>query len=188
MGQEAEIGKRIRNSRKRKGYSLVKLAEKSGFSQGYLSRIENSDKSPPVSTLLRLARVLEIGVSDLLGETEERKPSCLIRREERKEMARPGSAFGYYYEALASPFAGRHMDPYVLTIPSGLKKPELVSHKGEEMVFVLKGKLKFFLGENEMTLREGDCLYFDSSISHHGVSLSLKEAKVLVTIYSSNHS
>lgn len=78
MGKEAEIGKRIRKARKRKGYSLVQLAEKTEFSQGYLSKIENSDKSPPVSKLLRLARTLEIGVSELLGETEEHKPICLI--------------------------------------------------------------------------------------------------------------
>jgi len=186
MSQEEKIGKRIRKTRKLRGLTLRQLADRTGFTQGYLSKVENSDKSPPVSTLIRLARVLGVSISELFGETETRNPFVLVRRDERREMARPGSEFGYYYETLGYSFAGRHMDPYILTIPAGLEKPELVRHEGEEMVFVLKGRLKFFLGESEVVLQEGDCLYFDSSLSHHAVALGRKEAKILVVIYSPN--
>ena len=60
--------------------TLRQLAKKPGFTQGYLSKVENSDKAPPVSTLIRLAQVLEVGVSDLFGETETRNPIGLVRR------------------------------------------------------------------------------------------------------------
>lgn len=187
MSQEAKIGKRVRKIRKMRGWTLRQLANESDFTQGYLSKVENSDKAPPVSTLIRLARVLEVGISDLFGETETSNPIGLVRKSERRQMARPGSEFGYYYEALAYSFAGRHMDPYILTVPAALEKSQLVRHEGEEMVFVLKGSLKFFLDETEIILRQGDCLYFDSSISHHAISMGRKEAKILVVLYSSDH-
>jgi len=60
--------------------TLRQLAKKSGFTQGYLSKVENSDKAPPVSTRIRLARVLEVGISDLFGETETRNPIGPVRR------------------------------------------------------------------------------------------------------------
>jgi len=184
MSQEAKIGKRIRKIRKLRGLTLRQLAESSGFTQGYLSKVENADKSPPVSTLIRLARVLEVSISDLFGEAETRNPISLVRKDERREMARPGSEFGYYYETLAYSFAGRRMDPYILNIPPGLKESENFSHEGEEMIFVLKGSFKFFVGEREIILREGDCLYFDSSIPHHGVPPGRKEVKLLVVLFS----
>jgi mannose-6-phosphate isomerase-like protein (cupin superfamily) len=79
------------------------------------------------------------------------------------------------------------MDPYILTIPHTLKQPALLQHEGEEMMFVVRGRLKVFLGETELILKQGDCLYFDSSIPHHGISLGKKEAKVLVVLYSPNY-
>ena len=187
MNQEAEIGKKVRRFRKRSGLTLQQLAAQTGFTQSYLSKVENSDKSPPVSTLLRLAKALKVSISSLFGETETRDPICLVTKSQRREMARPGSDFGYSYETLAYPFANRQMDPYILTIPHTLKQPALLQHEGEEMMFVVRGRFKVFLGETELILKQGDCLYFDSSIPHHGISLGKKEAKVLVVLYSPNY-
>ncbi|RJR44348.1 MAG: XRE family transcriptional regulator, partial [Desulfobacteraceae bacterium] len=45
LGEE-DIGKRVQQIRKEKGYTLRALANESGFSQGFLSKIENSKKAP----------------------------------------------------------------------------------------------------------------------------------------------
>jgi transcriptional regulator with XRE-family HTH domain len=55
MIPESDIGSNIRKIRKSKRLTLDKLAGKSGISKGYLSKVENSDKSPPVSTLINIA-------------------------------------------------------------------------------------------------------------------------------------
>jgi transcriptional regulator with XRE-family HTH domain len=186
VNQESEIGKKVRKFRKRSGLTLQHLAAQTGFTQSYLSKVENSDKSPPVSTLLRLAKALKVSISDLFGEIETRNSFCLVTKNQRREMARAGSEFGYSYETLAYPFANRHMDPYILTLPHTLKRPALVQHEGEEMMFVVRGRLKIFLGETELILKGGDCLYFDSSIPHHGISLGKTEARILTVLYSPN--
>ena len=51
------------------------------------------------------------------------------------------------------------------------------------MMFVLEGKMKFFHGEKEFIIEEGDCVYFDGSIPHYGICQSKKEVKVLIVIY-----
>jgi len=58
MIEEAEIGKNIRKYRRIKKVTLRELAEKAGFTKGYLSKIENTPKAPPVSTLIILSKAL----------------------------------------------------------------------------------------------------------------------------------
>ena len=56
MIDEAEIGKRIRKFRLKKNLTLQMLAGRTGYSKGYLSKVEKSDKAPPVATLSTIAR------------------------------------------------------------------------------------------------------------------------------------
>jgi transcriptional regulator with XRE-family HTH domain len=56
MVDEREVGKRIKARRLSKGITLQELAKKTGFTRGYLSKVENSTKAPPVSTLITLAK------------------------------------------------------------------------------------------------------------------------------------
>ncbi len=48
--------------------TLESLASKTGFTQGYLSKVEKSEKAPPVSTLGIISRVLNVTISFLLWE------------------------------------------------------------------------------------------------------------------------
>ncbi len=185
MIREEEIGGKIKELRLAAGLTLRKLAQRAGISQGYLSKIENSPNAPPVSTLLMLARSLGVSISDLFGEKESRKPLSLVRREEREFVARDGSVFGYSYQALAHKFHPKHVDPYILTIPANSERKVdfHFQHNGEEMLFVLKGSMKFLFGDEEYVLREGDCVFFDAGIPHNGFSLEDRETQCLIAIY-----
>jgi len=62
------LGKRIKEFRKKKGWSQQKLAEKSGLSFNTITRIEQGiGDSPTLKTLLKLSEVLEIGLDELVG-------------------------------------------------------------------------------------------------------------------------
>ena len=183
MIEEAELGKMIQRHRINKELTLQDLAEKTGYTKGYLSKIENSEKAPPVSTLINIAKALNIGISEIFGEAEESSSICLIKKADRRVIARDGSVFGYAYETLAHRFHNKHMDPYFLTVPRKTKENALFQHKGEEMMFVLEGTMKFFHGEKEYIVEEGDCIYFDGSIPHYGVCQGKKEVKCLMAIF-----
>jgi transcriptional regulator with XRE-family HTH domain len=183
MVDEEELGKRIQKHRINKGLTLQELADITGLTKGYLSKIENSEKAPPVSTLINLAKALNVSMSEVFGETDERSPICLVKKAERRIIARDGSVFGYAYQTLAHRFFNKHMDPYLLTLPLETKENALFQHKGEEILFVLEGTMKFFHGEKEFVVEEGDCIYFDGSIPHYGVCQGNKEVKCLMVIY-----
>ena len=183
MVEETELGKRIQQYRNSKGLTLQELAKRTGFTKGYLSKIENSEKAPPVSTIINLAKALNIKISDIFGETEESSPICVVKKADRRALVRDGTLFGYAYQTLAHKFYNKKMEPYFLTIPLAPKENVLFQHKGEELVFVLEGSFKFFHGEKEFIVEEGDCMYFDSSIPHYPVCQGDKEAKCLIVIY-----
>ncbi|MHA4867253.1 helix-turn-helix domain-containing protein [Duganella sp. PWIR1] len=69
-GLEARIGAQIRAFRKAKGYTQAELAELSGVDNMTISRLENGVRMPTVEHLLKLARVLDVSASRLLGEGE----------------------------------------------------------------------------------------------------------------------
>jgi transcriptional regulator with XRE-family HTH domain len=183
---ESEIGKRIKAFRILKQFTLEQLAAQTGFTKGYLSRIEKSEKAPPVSTLGIIARALGITISSLLGEETQQASLGLVRKGERPLIARNGTAFGYSYEAVAFRYPNKKMEPFILTLPLHPKKRTVYQHEGEELLFVLEGTMKFLHGDREYLVHEGDCLYFDSGIPHFGESVGSKEVKCFMVVYTPN--
>lgn len=185
MIREAEIGPKVRDLRVQAGLTLEKLAKKAGLSQGYLSKIENSRNAPPVSTLLMIARALGISMSVLFGEDGRRNRISFIKKEEREDIARDGSIFGYSYQPLAHKYYHKNFEPYIMTVPANPKRdPNFhFAHTGEEMLMVLKGKMEFYYGDQRFLLDEGDCLYFDASVPHNGFCREGDQVECLLVIY-----
>jgi transcriptional regulator with XRE-family HTH domain len=181
---ESEIGKRIKKLRLEKQITLEKLAMQTGFTKGYLSKVEKSAKAPPVSTLGTIARALGVTISSLLGEESPATPICLVKKGERPLITRDGTRFEYSYEAVAHKFTNKMMEPFVLTLPVNPKKRTLYQHEGQEILFVLEGTMKFLHGAEELIVEEGDCVYFDSGIPHFGESVGNKAVKCFMVIFS----
>jgi transcriptional regulator with XRE-family HTH domain len=185
--EEAEIGNRIRGFRTGKGLSLESLAQKTGFTKGYLSKVEKSKKAPPVSTLGILAKSLCVTISSLLGEEIPRTSLCLVRKGERPLMTGYSGASGYAYEAIAQQYPGKFMEPFVLTLPTKRNpRRKRFQHNGQEILYVLKGKMHFSHGSEVYILNEGDCVYFDSGIPHLGESCDSEETQCFCVIHAHN--
>jgi transcriptional regulator with XRE-family HTH domain len=180
---EAEIGQRIRAFRTEKGISLERLAQQTGFTKGYLSKVEKSKKAPPVSTLGILAHALGVSISTILGEESPRTSFCLVRKDERPLMARHGNAFGYSYEAVAHHYPGKSMEPFVVALPPRPKRQKPFQHEGQEILYVLQGKMRFRHGSDVHIVNQGDCVYFDSGVPHLGESCGTGETKCFMVIY-----
>ncbi len=183
MIREEDIGPNIRRLREERGLTLPRLAAATGFTKGYLSKIENSEKAPPVATLLALAKALDVDISELFDGGKDPRRFKLVRREERNSMARGASEHGYTYQPLAPGLPTKKMEPFVIQIPTSPPAGAVFQHEGEEMLLVLRGEMKFFYGEEAYDLREGDCVYFDSGIPHRGFSTGDVEAECLLVIH-----
>lgn len=165
--------------------SLERLAKLSSLTKGYLSKIENSHKAPPFSTLIKIANALDTDVNVLISEnyeTLEDSTLCIVRKNERKEVTSRGTLYGYHYEALAYKKTGKNMEPYI--IEPAFKEKAVFSHEGEEFMYVLSGKHEFIYDNKRYILNKGDSIYFDSAISHSGRSLGKQKAKILAIMFS----
>jgi len=187
---EKAIIDKIKRIRRNQNLTLKALSKKTGLTEGYLSRIENSESAPPISTLSRIAQGLNLDVSFLLADENDAKdanPSIVIDR--GGEI--PDTAFsrapniksihGYTYETRAQKKRGRNMVPCVII--SDFESGEVLQHEGEEFLYVLEGAIEFFYGTEKYILNQGDSAYFDSHIPHNGRSIGDKKARVLIVFY-----
>ena len=183
MIQESEIGPNIKTIRISRNLTLEALAEKTGYTKGYLSKVENSKKSPPVSTLIVIAKALGVALSDIFGDETTVNRCAVVRKSERHVMAKTGVDFGYSYETLAHSYPNKKMIPSILSIPSGSKKSDVFQHEGEEMMLVVEGRMRLFHGDDVYILEPGDCVYFDSGIPHYGIPDDHRDVKCVMVIY-----
>ncbi len=190
--KELNLGQKIKTLRQRKGISLEEMAQRTNLSQPLLSQIESEVVAPPVATLLKIARALNVNISYFFqAEEMEEKKAVIVRKNERKRVFRriheDPAKVGYYYESLAFPKVDRHMEPFQVEFEVK-KKEDLIffNHRGEEFVFVLEGQLEFSYEDEVYLLEPGDSLYFDSSLPHAFRAVGRKNALAIDVIYSAD--
>jgi len=184
---EKAIIEKIKALRQNRQITLKELSTRTGLTEGYLSRIENADSAPPISTLARIAEGLGTDVAYLLLPETNSDPEnpniVVVRREDSHNGAFSGSPYertvrGYQYQPLVEKKRGKDMEPYIL-VPE-FEAGELLQHEGEEFFYVLEGQIEFHYGKERYIMNEGDCAYFESHIPHSGRSLGESRAKLLI--------
>jgi transcriptional regulator with XRE-family HTH domain len=180
------LGMRLKERRLAAGLTLEELASKAGFGKAYLSRIENGKKVPPIGSLASIAGVLGIEAASLLSNNNDSRAwrgVSLVKRDDKRPTVMGGSAFGYDYFALTDATEGRALQPFLFTFPDKVDKYVFFEHRGEEMMYVLTGRVEWQVGSEKFVLDAGDTLHFDSRIPHRGHALS-GPATALVVMYS----
>jgi transcriptional regulator with XRE-family HTH domain len=189
QGHEMEqaIARRIRQRRQALGWTLDRLAQVTGLSKGYLSQIENCEKNPPISTLIKIAHGLGIDVMELIGGNApppENKKISLVKATARMPIFHPAAPPGSSYEAITHKKSDRLMDAYIVTVSHEWPEKPLL-HPGHELAFALEGTQEFHYDGQTYLLEPGDCLYFDSDRPHMSRSVGRHPARVLVVFCNS---
>ncbi len=165
MNNAASILKKVR---KQKGMTLDHLAQVTGFTKGYLSKIERAETLPPFSTLELIAKAFDIEVTSLIEKSASPNihPDIdIMKKEERIENKNfPPSAHCSFTSLLHS-YKGRYMTPILVTFEPGGEKE--FSHDGEEFVYVLSGVVTLSYENEHFNLAQGDCFYLDSRKKHN---------------------
>ena len=160
-----EIGERIRKIRKRQGRTLQEIADRCGFTRSLLSKIETGLTSPPVATLTKIASALGVRPSSFLEDADDAS-TVHTPAAAAKGRGLVATDKGYSFHAFAAGRAEKMMQPYLFVAEKGKVKPKPLSHRGEEFVYVIEGRMKYRVGRVEYTLGAGDSLYFDAEEPH----------------------
>jgi len=180
------VGERIRKLRELKGLSLDDVSQRTGLSEEVLRDIETDAVAPPLGTLTKLARALEMKMGYLLTSVEP-KPYAITRKDERKPVSRHAAEqqrkYGYSYLSLSPGMRDRSMEPFLVTLAPGAEEMPGSVHEGEEFIFVLEGEMEVMVGEHLDVLYPGDSIYYHSSIPHVVKCHQGKPTRILAVLY-----
>ena len=175
------LGQRVRELRKERGWTLEQAAGQAGLARSTLSKIENGQMSPTYEALKKLAEGLDISVPQLFTPPSKNQVSGRLA----VTKAGDGQAHvtvTYEHQLLATTLRAKRMQPYTARIRARSLDEfgGWVRHDGEEFLFVLTGVVRFYTEFYEpVDLRRGDSAYYDATMGHNVVSLSPEDATVL---------
>lgn len=177
------IGQRIKTIRKQKHMTLGDVAKRVGFSNSYLSQIENLKREPSIGTLIKISHVLGVEALFLITGTspdsEQSDDICIVRKMERKIMPDAFRHKNFKYESLAYKKKDRLMDAYIIEPGFEFPKHSKPWH-GESFFFVLEGTHEIVYEGKTYILNEGDACYINASKPNMGRSLEPKTKLLLV--------
>ncbi|ESW61091.1 MAG: transcriptional regulator [Rhodobacter sp. CACIA14H1] len=175
------LGERVRELRKERGWTLEQAAVQAGLARSTLSKIENGQMSPTYEALKKLAEGLAISVPQLFTPPSRAQVSGRMAVTKQGEGQAHATAT-YEHELLAGPLRAKQMLPYRARIRARdvTEFDGWVRHDGEEFLYVLTGVVRLYTEFYEpVDLRRGDSAYYDATMGHNVISLSEEDATIL---------
>jgi transcriptional regulator with XRE-family HTH domain len=180
------IANHVRSRRLEIGLTVGQLAERTGISKGMLSKIENAQTSPSLSTVERLATALDMPVTSLFRGLAEERDAVFVKAGTGPEIVRKGTRSGHTYELLGSlrgPY--KRVEPLLVSLDEETEVFPLFQHAGIEILYMLTGIIDYGYGRERYRLRRGDTLQFEGDIPHGPTKLVKLPIRFLsITIYS----
>jgi transcriptional regulator with XRE-family HTH domain len=163
------VGQRVKALREAMQLSLRDLAERSGVSAPMLSQVERGETSPTLSVAARIARGLDLTLSQLL-RLDEAAHVVIVTKDQRRQG--PSKAKGHRYEMVTPPLPGQRVMLSVHTLDPGAStggEGDSPIHEpgSRETLLVEKGALDLMIDGERRTINEGDSVTFDADLPHH---------------------
>lgn len=157
----SSIGAQLRAARLAARMSVADVAAQSALTKGFVSKIERDLANPSVASLMRLCQALNIPVGSLFQAAKGE----LVRRDDYPPINFGGSGV---QEFLLTPAGEKRLQAILSEIePGGGSGNEPYSLPADvELVFVLAGKLRITVADEELTLDEGDAFTFAPGTAH----------------------
>lgn len=175
--ENIDIGKKVEKYRKDKNLSSRELAKLAEITPSMLSQIERGLANPSIQTLKVLAKALDVPTFSFLLE-DTQTADLVVRANQRKNMIVEDLS----YELVTPNFTGTMATAIMKVPPQTSSSEKLLEHKGEEVAFVLEGKIKVYLDNEEYVLETGDSVKIPSYMKHKWENSFEKTASILFSV------
>lgn len=168
------IGSRIRAARQSQRLTIEHVADATGLTKGFLSRVERDLTSPSVASLVTLCQVLSISIGDLFAVPE----THLTRRGEGPRISLGGEGI---VERLLTARSERRLQILGTTIgPFGRGESELYAVDCDvDVLHIVSGELTLIMTQESYDLKAGDTLSFPGREPHSWVNRSATPVEAL---------
>lgn len=158
--EEQNIGAKIKQFRKEKGYTIKMMAEYTGLSVGYLSTVEQDKTSLTINNLMNICEVLRVDPAGLLSSQAIKK--LIVRKEEQRVVEIP--ELNQTLEMIE--FGRKQKYEYITIEPGTPKNTDCFRHLYDEMGTVLAGVLTVEIEGERYELQKGDSIYIEANRPH----------------------
>ena len=182
---EVAIGRQIRIYRKQMEITVSDLSKMTGLSTGMLSKIENGNTSPSLSTLQTLSNALSIPMTAFFKQFEQKRECIHTKANEGVEVEGEGTRAGHQNNLLGhlgSNDSGVIVEPYLIELTSETDTFKTFQHGGLETIYMLAGEITYRHGDGIYKLQPGDTLFFDANTPHGPETLDKLPARFLSII------
>lgn len=169
----ANLGARLRARRKAIGKTMQQVADEAGLTIGFISQIERGISSPSLASLYNVAKALDASVDMFVSRKPERTHSVVTHAGTRQTYKIDGTS--RYYEFLERGFPDAKLNACLSHVPPG-HASEMMSHEGEDFVYLVAGEMLYEVDGVEYPLTAGDTLHFDSRKPHRGTNTGTETA------------
>jgi transcriptional regulator with XRE-family HTH domain len=163
-----QVGPRLKGLRTYRQLTLTGVAETTGISKSTLSRLETGQRRPTLELLLALSHAYRVPLDDLMAAPEEGDPRLRLKR---------GLVKGRTVIPPTRQSGG--MQAWKIVIPTGKAAPEPRAHDGHEGIYVLSGRVRFVMGDQDQVLERRDVAAFDTTVPHWFGSTGAEPAEIL---------
>jgi len=166
---EVAIGREVRTFRHQQDMTVAELSARTGLSMGMLSKIENGNTSPSLTTLQILADALSVPLTSFFRRYEEARDAVHVKRGEAAEIQGAGTRAGHQYNLLGhlgANTSGVVIEPYYITLTAQSDVFPTFQHDGIELLYMLEGEVVYRHGDKQYRLEPGDSLLFDADAPH----------------------
>ena len=166
---EVAIGREVRAYRRKQDITVAELSASTGLSIGMLSKIENGNTSPSLTTLQTLAHALSVPLTSFFRGFEEDRTAVHTKAGEGVELQREGTRANHQYNLLGhigANASGVNVEPYLITLTAASDVFPTFQHGGIETIYMLEGEVDYRHGDNVYPLKPGDTLFFDADAPH----------------------
>ena len=182
---EVAIGREIHAFRKQQNITVAELAAETNLSIGMLSKIENGNTSPSLSTLQTISNALSVPLTSFFRQYEEQRMAVHTKAGEGVQIEREGTRAGHQYNLLGH-IGGNSssviVEPYLITLDDESDTFKTFQHSGIETIFMLEGEVNYLHGNQIYCLKPGDTLFFDADAPHGPEKLVKLPARYLSII------
>ncbi|MFC6013908.1 helix-turn-helix domain-containing protein [Nocardia lasii] len=151
------VGPRLRALRKQRQTTLADLSQETGISVSTLSRLESGARKPTLELLLPLAKAHGVTLDELVDAPQTGDPRVHLR---------PITRHGMTMLPLTRRAGGIQAFKMIIA-PGARNRPDTPqAHEGYEWLYVLNGRLRVILGDNDFVMVPGEAAEFDTHIPH----------------------
>lgn len=178
---ERAIGNQLRNIRHQSKMTVALTAQMAGLSAGMLSKIERGAISPSLGTLRALAFALNVPITALFQDYEERREATHYVSGQGPAVDRRASRLGFHYQLLGNAIKRSRVavEPYLITLDKRTDVTGAFQHEGVQFLCVMEGELIYRHGSKDFRLKPGDTLFFDAEVPHGPTSVFETPTKFL---------